>query len=154
MSGLVPRIRRATTADTDRLLDLQADFYREDGYPHRDEPARTAWNHLLADTAVGGTWVAQLGPDVLGYVVVTFVHSLEHFGRDAVVDELYVTPTSRGRSLGSRLLDAAEAACREAQVAVLHLEVEPHKERVVAMYRRHGFIAERRVFMSKDLRCG
>jgi GNAT superfamily N-acetyltransferase len=145
--------RQATATDLDGLIRLQTDYYREDGYPHRLQPAREAWSTLLTDGSRGRVWVVESSPgELVAYLVVTFGYSLEFLGRDAFVDELYVVESWRGRGLGQEALDVAQAACRDLGVHALHLEVENTKHRVAALYRRSGFVDHQRHLMTKWLR--
>ena len=141
--------RRVSVADLPALLDLQAAYYREDGYPFDASAARAAWTALLADEGLGAAWTAVAGDDVVGYLVVTFGFSLEYRGRDAFIDELYVTPGWRGAGLGRQAMTIADAACRASGVRALHLEVEPDKPRAAALYASHGFADRGRRLMTK-----
>src|SRR5262245_55549754 len=143
--------RKAIAADIDRLLELQAAYYREDGYPHKPEVAHRAWAALLQDPSLGEVHVAESAVEIVGYVVITFGYSLEYLGRDAFVDELYVAEPFRGRGLGRKALEVAEVACREASARALHLEVEPDKDRTMELYRRQGFVDKKRRLMTKLL---
>lgn len=144
-------VRPASTADVDALLALQVDYYREDGYPHHFAGARTAWIGLLTNPEVGLAWAAWAEGAIVGYVVAAFGYCLEYLGRDAFVDELYVTPEWRGRGLGGTLLTTAETGCVASGVRMLHLEVEPEKDWTREMYARHGFQVKSRISMAKPL---
>jgi GNAT superfamily N-acetyltransferase len=146
-----PRLRPATLDDLRGLLALQRDYYAEDGYPFVEEVARACWRGFLAEPALGGAWVAEVGPGLVGYAVLTLGYSLEYRGRDAFVDELYVAPAFRGRSIAGRALSLLEAQCRERGVKALHLEVERGKEVARRLYRRWGFADKERVLMTKRL---
>lgn len=50
----------------------------------------------------------------------------------------------RGRGVGSALMDAALAWSREQQLHKLTLEVWPHNEAAIALYRKFGFVEEGR----------
>lgn len=144
-------LRRATGADIDALLGLQQLYYREEEYPYNMDAAREAWAALVANSTLGLVWVIEAGADLGGYVAVTFGYSLEYLGRDACVDELYVAGELRGRGLGRRALQAAEAACLKADVRALHLEVECGKEAATDLYRSLGFKKQKRSLMTKRL---
>jgi hypothetical protein len=51
-------------------------------------------------------------------------------------------------------LQVAEAACCEAGVRALHLEVEHRKDTAAELYRRSGFADHQRVLMTKLLSSG
>ncbi len=135
------------------LLDLMEQFYAEERYPFERERARAALEPFLSDPKLGRTWLFKDGEVAVGYFVLTLGWSLEYGGRDAFVDELFVSPSHRGRGLGRRALEVIEEACRELGVQALHLEVE--KENAAAeLYRKSGFEEHHRRLMSKRIREG
>jgi ribosomal protein S18 acetylase RimI-like enzyme len=145
------RFRPAQPADISALLGLQAAYYVEDGNPFVETVAREVWTALLSDDRLGRVWVAEAGPSLVGYAVLTLGYSLEHRGRDAFLDELYVAPPARGRGLGRKLMELLETACSELGVQALHLEVERDKAQAQALYRRRGFESHDRFLMTKRI---
>ena len=146
-----PRLRSATLADVPRLCELMAENYAEAGYPYDAAAARACFEALAADRELGETWLVEVAGDVAGYAVLAFGFSLEHRGRDAFVDDLYLVPARRGRGLGRLALDAVEAVARERGVTALHLEVEHDNARAEALYRRLGYRDRDRKLMTKPL---
>ncbi len=76
------------------------------------------------------------------------------------VSKMTVTPAARGRGLARRLLDACEAAARQAQAKRLYLETNSGLAPAIALYESVGFIhlparptpyARADVFMEKRL---
>lgn len=143
--------RLATVADLDDVLSLQRDFYAEEGYPFAVEHMRLALATLLGDPSLGQVWVAEDAQRLVAYAVLTLGYSLEHRGRDAFVDELYVVPSHRGRGLGRAALGLMDGYCREHGVHVLLLEVEHVNEDAHALYRRAGFGAGTRHLLKKHI---
>jgi GNAT superfamily N-acetyltransferase len=143
--------RQALPTDAPRLLRLQASYYSEDAYPFDEAVASEVWRALLSDGRLGGAWVAEADSELVAYVVVTLVYGLEHGGRNAVVDELYVSPRWRGRGLGLRALSVVDSACLRLGVRAVHLEVENSKVRARSLCRRCGFTNSGRIVMTKRL---
>jgi GNAT superfamily N-acetyltransferase len=150
-AGSESRFRPAVASDVDALLRLQAAYYADDGYPFVEVEARACWQGLLDEPHYGRAWVAAHDDRLVGYAVLTFGYSLEYRGRDAFVDELYVAPEWRGQGLAREALSVIEAACLEADVRALHLEVERDKETARGLYRRWGFVEHDRVLMTKPI---
>lgn len=75
----------------------------------------------------------------VGLAALSYLWTLEHGGRVAWLDELYVIPERRAAGIGTALLTAALAAARAAGLLAIDLEIEAGHERVAALYRRHGF---------------
>ena len=144
-------IKRATSGDCPRLLELMARFYAEEGYRFKLQSTRKALAQLLADERFGAVWTFRRQEEVVGYLVVTFGFSLEFKGRDAFVDELFVLEEYRGQGFGTRALRLAAAHCRRWGVAALHLEVEDGNDRAEALYTRKGFKLHSRRLMTRWL---
>lgn len=140
--------RDATPDDLDTLADLHAAFFREEGYPVDEPRARAAIAELLANRSLGG--IVIVGENA-GYFVLGYGYSLEFYGRDAFLDELYVVPEARRQGLGRAALQFAEGVCREDGIRALHLEVEHAKPDTYRLYEGTGFEDHSRHLMTKLL---
>ena len=145
-------IRRAGPGDLEALLVLGAEYCAADGHDFDVDTVAAGFTGLLDDDAHGIVLVADAGPPhhVDGYAVVTWGWSVEIGGLDVVLDELYVR--TRGRGVGTALIDAIERACRERGVKRIFLETERPNERARRLYARHGYHVDDSVWMSKELR--
>lgn len=140
----------ATPAAAEAILKMMEQFYAEERYPFDRRKARSALEPFLAEPTLGRAWVVKDGGLAVGYFVLTLGWSLEYGGRDAFVDELFVSPSHRGRGLGRRALDVIAEACRELGVSALHLEVEKDNP-AAELYRRWGFEDHARRMMTRRL---
>jgi len=132
-------MRLAREADLDLLVDLMTRFYRESGTPMTAAEARRAFAELIADPSLGQVWLLEVESAPVGYLVLALGFSLQHGGRDAFVDDLYVLPDHRGRGLGTAALQRANEVCEALGVRAMHLTVAPDNLRARALYLRHGF---------------
>ena len=139
----------ATPPAAQAILDLMEQFYAGERYPFAREKARAALEPFLANPALGRAWLFRDGDAAVGYFVLTLGWSLEYGGRDAFVDELFVSPSHRGRGLGRRALEAIDEACRELGVRALHLEVEKDNLPAAELYRQRGFEDHDRRLMTR-----
>jgi GNAT superfamily N-acetyltransferase len=64
---------------------------------------------------------------------------LEHGGKSAWLDELYVLPEKRGRGIGTALVEEVIARCRASGCAAIDLEVDQEHQDAERLYSRHGF---------------
>lgn len=92
----------------------------------------------------GAILVAREGPHPVGVAVLSYTWALEHGGKVAWLEELYVIPDRRGGGLGRALLDHSIALCREAGCRALDLEVAEDHRRAERLYQRAGFRPLRR----------
>jgi GNAT superfamily N-acetyltransferase len=146
-------VATAVPADGETILEMMERFYAEERYPFDREKARAALVPFLAKPALGRAWILRDGDVAVGYFVLTLGYSLEYGGRDAFVDELFVSPSHRGQGLGKRALEVMDDACRELEVSALHLEVEKDNP-AAKLYEKKGFEDRGRRLMSKKFRRG
>lgn len=144
-------IRLAERADVPTLVSLMTTFYEESGYPLDAGRAAAAFQELLADEACGRIWVAEIGGEAVGYVVLTLGFSMEYGGRDGFVDDLFIGREHRGEGLGRALLEALQDACGELGVRALHLEVERSNSAALELYKSQGFRANDRRLLTLRL---
>lgn len=144
-------VRLALPADAAQLLLLVAEYCEADGHEFDGDLAALGLSSLLHTDRHGVVLVAESATEgCVGYAAVTWGWSIECGGLEAVLDELYVR--RRGEGIGSELIRAVEATCRDRAVRRVFLETELPNERARLLYARHGFQTESSVWMSKLLR--
>ena len=145
---MVPEIRVATKRDIPALVALMSSFYAESNFPLPVGPATAAFAALLADSRLGGAWLAELDGVPVGHVVLTICFSMEYGGLRGFIDDLYVQPSARGHGTGAALLAAARAAAVEQGLRALHVEVGPENEVARRLYARAGYVESGHLFLS------
>lgn len=146
-----PPIRLAGNHDVALVHALMREFYAKSGYFLDDEAASRALTELIGNPGVGRVWLISHLGHVVGYIAVTFGFSLEFYGRDAFIDDLFIQPRFRGVGLGTRVLDTVELECRALGIRALHLEVGRSNQAGQALYRKRGFRDNDRLLLSKRL---
>jgi GNAT superfamily N-acetyltransferase len=132
-------IRVATAADRDAVLALLVAQLRDHQIPTPEaEVARTV-DALLARPRRARLLLALDGSRPVGVAALAFSQPIEHGGKGAWLEELYVVPDAREAGTGTRLLEAALEIARAEGVVAVDLEIERGHERVASLYARHGF---------------
>jgi ribosomal protein S18 acetylase RimI-like enzyme len=145
------RFRQAGLDDLEALLALVRDFTATQDYPFDEPASRRALRELLGAPALGRAWLLDLDGAAVGYVVLAFGFSIEHAGRDAFIDEIYVQPLHRGHGLGrAAIVFALEQAAREG-IRSVHLEVDPGNPAAERLYRSLGFTGHGRHLLTRRL---
>ena len=146
------RFRTAGPGDLETLLPLVREFWVIERLAFVEPAVRRALSGILASPAFGRVVAIELESQPIGYYVLTLGYSLEHGGRDAFVDELYLRDAWRSRGIGARALAHAAELCEQLGVGALHLEVDHVNPRARALYERNGFAAHGRALMTRRLR--
>lgn len=138
-------ISLATADDGPDLVALLGAQLAEHGIDlAQDRLTRAIAGALESPMTRGAFLVARLNGRPVAVAYLSFVWSVEHGGRSAWLDELYVTPAHRDRGIGRRLLHAAVDLAREQGCAAIDLEVETDHTRAARLYAREGFRAHTR----------
>lgn len=128
------------------------DFYVEEHLVFDELTAQRAIRELLADSRLGLILLLESAGTAVGHAALTFGFSLEFHGRYALLDELYLVPSARGRGWGRRALDLVAGAARAQGVAALRLEVNHANTRARSLYLKSGFRDDQRDLFTRWLR--
>lgn len=139
MPSPTPQVRPATLADAPALTALLVAQLREHDIATPEADVARSVVIILERPRRGRLLLAVVDDEPVGVAALSFVTPIEHGGRAAWLEELYVVPAHRERGIGGRLLAAAcEAVARAGGVAV-DLEVETAHARAARLYERAGF---------------
>ena len=147
-----PKVRVATSADRDDLVRLLVAQLREHAIETPAADVARTVEALLARPRRARFLVAVAGGRPVGVAALSLAWPIEHGGRSAWLEELYVEPAARGRGIGTALLRAACDTAAAAGAVAVDLEVERSHERAAALYRREGFRPLERTHWVKSLR--
>ena len=132
-------LRIASIEDVLSVSELLYEQYIEHRIKAPMEELLPAVEHLIRTPEKGLIFVACKGKDTIGTAVMTFTWSVEHRGRIAWLDELYVIPEWRDRSIGSMLLRSVMERAEEKGCRAIELEVDHEHKRAEGLYVRNGF---------------
>lgn len=136
----------------DKILPLCAAFHTSEGISSTEEDRIAALSPLLDGSPYGAIYVIGPVRAPIGYIVICFGWSVEFGGLDAIVDELFVRPSVRGRGIATEALVSLPNALSSFGLRAIHLEVDRENEAALKLYRRAGFeTRERYMFMSRKL---
>lgn len=144
-------VELATEGAAPALLDMMEDYNRGESIAWQRATAEGPLLALLLAPEYGAVGLLREGEALVGYFVLSWGYDLEWGGREAFLDELYLVPAARGRSLGRHALAAAEAVARAQDARALHLLVRHDNPAALALYRRAGYASPPRRFMTKAL---
>lgn len=151
MVSMALEIRSAIRDDVAALVALMTTFYAESNFALPSGPAARTFETLLSDPRLGGVWIAEVGGEAVGHVVLTVCFSMEYGGLRGFIDDLYVRPDARGHGAAAGLLAAAREAALDRGVRALHVEVGPENHTARRLYARAGYADSGHLFLSLPL---
>ncbi|HEY2511535.1 MAG TPA: GNAT family N-acetyltransferase [Polyangiaceae bacterium] len=138
-------IAPATPTELEDVASLLAGQFAEHAIVLDEATFRGAIRGALEEPG-RGTFLLARGPEerAIGLAYLTYTWTLEHGGRSAWLEELYVVPEERARGYGAELLAAAMAHAKAQACRAIDLEVEAEHARAANLYQRAGFRPHRR----------
>ena len=139
-------IRPATADDREQLLDLVDEFVdffhdlRGDQRVRSDalrDKQRRLFDSMLADEDVQ-VFVVQQDEKLVAFADVLFLPILQLGEKEAKIEDFFVTADVRGSGIGTALLEAIKAACRDRGVGAITLTSGHDLVPAHAFYERHG----------------
>jgi GNAT superfamily N-acetyltransferase len=127
-------IRAAASADSHAIANLVTQL----GYPSSAEEIRKRLA-AFADNPDYAVWVAEYGGRVVGLTGVFLHYAVEFDGAYGRLLGLVVDEPYRGRGIGKKLLEVAEAWLRERGIAKLTLTSGHQRKEAHEFYRRLGY---------------
>ncbi len=126
------RIVRLTSANNHALAILQ-EYYEAVHVVQRDTPVSV---HKILGAPASGMWLAYLGDEVVGCVVLRKLGSISHA---AECKRLYVRPSARGNRIADKLLDEQEAFARVEGIEWIYLDTYDDLKAAIGLYERRGY---------------
>ena len=145
------RVVAAGPHEAGRLAAAVRRFHGESGHEVGPEQAG-AILALCGDPALGRAWLLAdgRGRDA-AYALAYWRHSIDHGGRVAVLDDLWIEPGLRGRGLGARLLREAMADMAGAGARAVVVEADPADAPAMSFYARLGFAPKNTALLVRAL---
>ena len=130
-------ITRVGVTDLDDLIPLMrgyCDFYE---VSPSDGSLRALALALIEQPDTSGVQlIAREDGEALGFATIFWSYSTLAACAIGVMNDLYVAPQGRGRSLGAELIRACEAECAARGVEILEWETAPSNTRAQSVYDR------------------
>jgi GNAT superfamily N-acetyltransferase len=134
-------IRRATPADVAGVTSLVERYWEFESIEGFDAlRIASLLRGLLAQPERGACWIAESEGKLRGYLLASFMFSLEHGGLMAEIDEVFVTQDMRSAGLGSLLVAQAERELTQQGLLRLQLQLGVGNRRARDFYERRGFL--------------
>ncbi len=135
--------------DIEDLVILVEEFYEHEHIEFEEKKIIAALQAFFGRSQYGRIWIIKDEHQIIGYVIFTFVFSLEYGGLNALLDEFYIKEKFRGKGIGTNTLKFIENECVKDGVNSIHLQVFKFNREAERLYLRHGYTEIDRIFMTK-----
>lgn len=133
-------ISLATASDIPALCELLSLLFSQEADFQPDEEAqRRGLTQILTNPDVGLILVARQKNQIVGMVNLLFTVSTALGQRVALLEDLVVCPTQRGKGVGSKLLQHAIETAKLHDCHRITLLTDLANESAQRFYRKHGF---------------
>ena len=144
-------LKKATTKDAEELLKLMCDYYSYEGLEFNKFDSQKTLVDILSSDGYGIVDLILVDSHIAGYLCMTYGYSLEYFGRDCILDEIYVVPQYQRKGIGSCVLKLIEKQLNEKGFKAIHLEVFDKNKHALDFFAKNGFTVHKSSFMSKKM---
>ncbi len=141
-------LHRATPGDIDTLLGLVAQFYGHFGYTFEPTAHRKMLEEFITHEYMGSLWLVRVDGEVAGYLALTYGYTFEFGGRDAFVDEFFMTEPYRNGGFGRLALQEIQEKMTALGLHAIHLHTEHYNERAKRLYESVGFVDMKRATLT------
>ena len=126
-------------SDIATITAMMQDFYAIDNYPIEVETTKKMFHEFIFTENLGTAWLIVSDTEIAGYIILTYVFSFEYGGRIALLDELFIKETARGKGIGKEAIQFIQQESPKLSLKLLYLEVEPHNENAQKLYLAQDF---------------
>jgi len=134
------KIRTATSNDIEALCDLLVLLFsqEEEFIPDRDKQ-RHGLHLILTDSSIGEILLIEKDNTIMGMVSLLYTISTALGGKVALLEDMVMHPSARGKGLGTELLQAAITWSRKKECKRITLLTDGMNSSAISFYEKQGF---------------
>ncbi|MCG2792690.1 MAG: GNAT family N-acetyltransferase [Weeksellaceae bacterium] len=140
-------VLKAKYSDIPQLSQMMKDFYAIDFYPFDEKLTNENFEKFMNGDKYGDCFKIVFQGQIAGYLILVKYFSFEFGGEILFLDELFVKPEFRGKSLGKKALEFVKNYSVENGFKAVLLEIENHNGKAKKLYEHYGFQNHKRSLM-------
>ncbi|WP_107498021.1 N-acetyltransferase [Thalassobius sp. I31.1] len=125
--------------DRERLANMVTQFHAEEELPTTDTERAAGIDILFSGEMQAAAWLIGPKSSPVGYIIVSFGFCMAIGGREALIDEIWIRPSVRGRGMGSQCLMAIMKELAKMDVQRVNLDVAADNPKAKMLYEKLGF---------------
>ncbi|MBM3418444.1 MAG: GNAT family N-acetyltransferase [Bacteroidetes bacterium] len=144
-------INPAQLNDIETILDFMVDYYKIEEVEFDRIKSKRTIEDFISNGTSGSLCMIHLSDEPIGYFCLAYSFTLENYGKDCFVDEIYIKPNFRNQGVGSEVMKYIENYLTDNDFKAIHLIVYDKNPIAYKYYLKNGFHEHKARFMTKLL---
>ena len=135
------KLIKATHSDIPALVELLNSLFEQEAeFEPNSETQSKALSKIILDSKIGIILIAKDDDKILGMVNLLFTESTALGSKVALLEDMVVLSSSRGRGIGSQLIDYAISEAKKAGCKRITLLTDIENTKAQSFYQKKGFV--------------
>ena len=135
------KLIKATHSDIPELVELLNSLFEQEAeFEPNSETQSKALSKIILDPKIGIILIAKEDDKILGMVNLLFTESTALGSKVALLEDMVVLSSSRGRGIGSQLIDYAISEAKKAGCKRITLLTDIENTKAQSFYQKKGFV--------------
>ena len=135
------KLIKATHSDISELVELLSSLFEQEAeFEPNSEIQSKALSKIILDPKIGIILIAKDDDKILGMVNLLFTESTALGSKVALLEDMVVLSSSRGRGIGSQLIDYAISEAKKAGCKRITLLTDIENTKAQSFYQKKGFV--------------
>ena len=135
------KLIKATHSDIPALVELLNSLFEQEAeFEPNSETQSKALSKIILDPKIGIILIAKEDDKILGMVNLLFTESTALGSKVALLEDMIVLSSSRGRGIGSQLIDYAISEAKKAGCKRITLLTDIENTKAQSFYQKKGFV--------------
>ena len=135
------KLIKATHSDIPELVELLKSLFEQEAeFEPNSETQSKALSKIILDPKIGIILIAKEDDKILGMVNLLFTESTALGSKVALLEDMIVLSSSRGRGIGSQLIDYGISEAKKAGCKRITLLTDIENTKAQSFYQKKGFV--------------
>ena len=135
------KLIKATHLDIPELVELLNSLFEQEAeFEPNSETQSKALSKIILDSKIGIILIAKDDDKILGMVNLLFTESTALGSKVALLEDMVILSSSRGRGIGSQLIDYAISEAKKAGCKRITLLTDIENTKAQSFYQKKGFV--------------
>ena len=135
------KLIKATHLDIPELVELLSSLFEQEAeFEPNSEIQSKALSKIILDPKIGIILIAKDDDKILGMVNLLFTESTALGSKVALLEDMVILSSSRGRGIGSQLIDYAISEAKKVGCKRITLLTDIENTKAQSFYQKKGFV--------------